>query len=778
VRKLTSAGLVAACVAAGLAAPPASALGLGSGEQLVVREVVKDPDGTEFVRYDRTFNGLTVVGGDLIVRRDSSSIPRTSYNRGAVNVGVASTKPVLTEAAARAKGAKAAPFKVTANQGKLVVFVTPTKPVLAYDVVTTGVKADQTPSVLHSYIDATTGALLDSNDEIKTGTGNSQHSGTVAIGTSGSYSMSDPTRGGNNTTDLNGGTSGNGTLFTDPDDTWGNGTTANRQTAGVDAHFGAQLTWDYYKNVHGRNGIFNNGAGARSRVHYGSGYVNAFWDGTQMTYGDGAGNQRPLTAIDVAGHEMSHGVTQATANLNYSGDAGGLNESTSDIFGTAVEFSANNASDPGDYLIGEKININGNGTPLRYMDRPSKDGASVDCWSTSTGGLDPHYSSGPLNHWFYLASEGTGSKVIGGVTHTSTACNGATITGVGRDVAAKVWYRTLTTKLSSGSTYPDARNGAITSARELYGAGSVQCRGIEAAFSAISVPAGTAVCGNPPAGGDLYTVITSGSGSGQTEVHSLTRASNFATFGIHAATAFGAGNLATHSFKTADYNADGRPDLWLIANGSTGSGRTEVHIMDGATNFSTFLVHAATPLPLVSKARWTFAVGDYNGDGRPDLYAVDSQDTNTNTTSLHVVNGNGFASYLNQSSTGLHRTDLALWSFQTGDFDGNGRDDLYAINTQDTGAGKTAYHVLNAANLQTFLIHTATPTGYTPLTRWAFATGDYNADGRDDLYLVDTQAGSSTALQIVNATNPAQYLFNGGTGIHPIPLTSWEVSAS
>nr|WP_239062528.1 M4 family metallopeptidase [Streptomyces sp. SID13031] len=757
-----------------------AALGLGSGERLVARDVVKDPDGTEFLRYDRTFAGLPVVGGDLIVRRDRNSISQVSYNRGATSVGVASTKPTLPESAALAKGAQSAGFKVTANRGKLVVYVTPAKPVLAYDVVTTGVKADQTPSVLHSYIDAKTGALLASDDEIKAGTGNSMYSGTVTIGTSGTpgnYLMSDPTRGGNYTTDAGGG-SGNGSTFTDADDVWGNGATSNRQTAGVDAHFGAQLTWDYYKFVHGRNGIFNNGQGARSRVHYGNGYVNAFWDGTQMTYGDGAGNARPLTSIDVAGHEMSHGVTQATANLNYSGDAGGLNESTSDIFGTMVEFSANNTSDPGDYLIGEKININGNGTPLRYMDKPSRDGASVDCWSTSTGGLDPHYSSGPLNHWFYLASEGTGSKVIGGVTHTSTACNGATLTGIGRDVVAKVWYRTLTTKLSSGSTYPDARNGAITSARELYGAGSAQCRGIEAAFTAISVPAGTAVCGNPPAGGDLYTVIASGSGSGKTEVHSLTRASNFATFGIHAATALGASNQTTTTFETSDYNADGRPDLWVIFNGNTGSGRTEVHILDAATNFTTFLVHAATPLPLVSKTRWAFAVGDYNGDGRPDLYAVDSQDTNTNTTSLHVVNGNGFAGYLNQSGTGLHRTDLALWSFQTGDFDGNGRDDLYAVNTQDAGSGKTAYHVLNATNLQQFLIHAATPTAFTSLTRWAFSTGDYNADGRDDLYLVDTQAGASTAVQIVNATNPAQYLFNGATGLHPIPLTSWQVSTS
>lgn len=490
-----------------LTAQTAAALGLGGGEVLKVRDVIKDADGTEHVRYDRTYNGLKVVGGDLIVERKSDAIKSVIYNRGASKVGVPSTKPTLSQAAALAKGSKSADFKATSNKGTLVVFAATGKPVLAYEVVTSGVKADQTPSVLHTFVDAKSGAVLAQDDEIKTGTGNSMYSGTVSIGTSGSFSMTDPSRGGNFTTDLNGATSGNGTTFTDPDDTWGNGSTSSRQTAGVDAHYGAQLTWDYYKNVHARNGIFNNGQGARSRVHYGNAYVNAFWDGTQMTYGDGSGNARPLTAIDVAGHEMSHGVTEATANLNYFGDAGGLNESTSDIFGTSVEFSANNSSDPGDYLIGEKININGNGTPLRYMDKPSKDGASRDCWSTSVGGLDPHYSSGPLNHWFYLASEGTGSKVIGGVTHSSTACDGSTIAGVGRDVAAKVWYRTLSTKLTSGSTYKDAREGAINSAKELYGADSTQCKGIQAAFTGISVPAGAAACTGgdpePPTGDNL-----------------------------------------------------------------------------------------------------------------------------------------------------------------------------------------------------------------------------------------------------------------------------------
>ncbi len=114
-----------------------------------------------------------------------------------------------------------------------------------------------------------------------------------------------------------------------------------------------------------------------------------------MTYGDGASNLRPLTAIDVAGHEMTHGVAENTANLTYSRESGGLNEATSDIFGTAVEWYAITAADPGDYLSGEKIDINGNGPPLGNMDKPSKDGRSADCWSKRVGPLNIHYSSGP-----------------------------------------------------------------------------------------------------------------------------------------------------------------------------------------------------------------------------------------------------------------------------------------------------------------------------------------------------------------------------------------------
>jgi Zn-dependent metalloprotease len=499
------------------AASAVSALGLASGEKLTVKSVVTDPNGATHVRYERTIDGLRVIGGDFVSHKNAAGDVKSVTWNIRKSVKPSTMTPTIGKATAQKAGLAAAKANdEKASAGELVVFQSATGPTLAYEVITEGIKADQTPTRLHTIVDATTGKTLTSWDDIKHGTGNSIFVGSVTIGTTAgtSYTMKDTH--GNYATDMNQGTSGTGTTFTDADDVWGNGTQSNRQSAAVDAHYGAGKTYDYYNTQLGRAGIWNNGTGARSRVHYGQNYVNAFWDGTQMTYGDGSSNANPLVELDVAGHEMSHGVTENTANLNYSGDAGGLNEATSDIFGTGVEWYTNNPSDVPDYLIGEEININGNGTPLRYMDKPSKDGASKDCWSSSVGGLDPHYSSGPLNHWYYMASEGTGSKTINGVTYNTTSCNGSTFTGIGHLKVEKIWYRTLSTYLTSGSNYAAARTGAIKAAKDLYGAGSAECVGVEKAFSGISVPAGTETCGGttpPPTGGSL---TNGGFESGQT----------------------------------------------------------------------------------------------------------------------------------------------------------------------------------------------------------------------------------------------------------------------
>ncbi|MFF0788818.1 M4 family metallopeptidase [Streptomyces spiralis] len=480
----------------GAKARTAKDLGLGAQEKLVVKDVVKDADGTLHTRYERTYAGLPVLGGDLVVDTAESGQTERVLKATDAAVKVASLTPKVSQATAEKQAvrrAEALGGKASAGQSsRTVIWAASGKPALAYETVVGGLQDDGTPNQLHVITDASTGKELFRYQGIETGVGNTQYSGQVPLTTtlSGStYTLNDGARGGHKTYNLNHGTSGTGTLFSQSSDTWGNGTTSNAATAGADAHYGAAVTWDFYKNTFGRSGIRNDGRAAYSRVHYGNSYVNAFWDDSCfcMTYGDGSGNADPLTSLDVAGHEMSHGVTSNTAGLNYSGESGGLNEGTSDIFGTGVEFYANNSTDVGDYLIGEKIDINGDGTPLRYMDKPSKDGASADYWYSGVGNKDVHYSSGIANHFFYLLSEGSGAKVINGVSYNSPTSDGLPVTGIGRDKALQIWYRALTTKFTSTTNYAAARTGTLAAAGELYGTSSAEYKAVQDAWAAVSV---------------------------------------------------------------------------------------------------------------------------------------------------------------------------------------------------------------------------------------------------------------------------------------------------
>ena len=357
-------------------------------------------------------------------------------------------------------------------------------------------------------VDAQTGAILKKWNTLHTtaatGTGNSQYNGIVTVNTNsvtGGYEMRDMTRGtaGNYVTNSNHAATSStavGTIYTDADNTWGDGanyvegsstTAANGQTAAVDAMYGMAKSWDFYKLVYGRNGIDGAGSTTYSRVHIGNSYDNAFWSDSCfcMTYGDGS-SFLTLTALDVAGHEMSHGVCARTANLTYSGESGGLNESNSDIFGTMIEFYARGGSGAtigntgGNWTIGEQLSS----TPLRYMYKPSLDGASPDAWSSTIGSKDVHYSSGPMNRCFYFLS--VGATTTG---NTSTTLLPAGMTGIGNDKASAIWFRALTTYLTASSNYAAARTAAISSAKDLYGAGSAEEQAVWNAFHGINVGA-------------------------------------------------------------------------------------------------------------------------------------------------------------------------------------------------------------------------------------------------------------------------------------------------
>ncbi len=486
-----------------------------AGDGFLVKDVIVDANGTEHVRFDRTYRGLPVLGGDVVVHSRNGQLKSTSLTlkttgRPDIRPTVSADQAIVEAGARFGTGFNGSPTS------RLVIYARYTAPTLAHEVVFAGFKADQTPTDMHYIVDAKSGKLLDKWDTIETGkpgsggtactgtsapggTGNTLYSGSVLLNTTNcgtSFQMKDLTRGSGYTTDLANGTRGTGTIFSSATNTWGDGTRANRATAAADAHFGIAATWDYYKNIHLRNGIDGFGKGALSKVHYGNNYVNAFWSDSCycMTFGDGDGvTYGPLVNLDVAGHEMSHGVMSRTAALTYSGESGGLNEANSDIFGTMVEFYVNSPSDVPDYLIGEELYLSNPGLTkaFRYMYNPELEGGgtrSKNCWSSTLGSLDVHYSSGPANHFFYLLAEGSGPKSFANGTITSPTCNGSSITGIGRSAAEKIWYKAITAYMTSSTNYAGARVATLNAAVSLgYAVGSTNYNAVAAAWSAVNV---------------------------------------------------------------------------------------------------------------------------------------------------------------------------------------------------------------------------------------------------------------------------------------------------
>lgn len=464
-------------------------------DRFVARAAVVDADGTEHVRFDRSYRGLPVIGGDVVLHSRNGRFKSLSVSqRDALGLSV---HPTLAAAeAVVVAGAEFGADFAGAPERALVVYARGGTPRLAWQVRLTNERADMT-----YIVDAHAAGIIDrwSNRETAaaTGTARTLYSGDVVLTTNsvaGGYELRDPSRGLMRTIDgSNSRTSGQ--VYKDADNVWGNYAASDKATAAADAQYGAAVTWDYYKSVHGRNGIAGNGAGSYSRVHYGTRYGNAYWSDACfcMTYGDGDGsNVGPLVSLDITGHEMSHGVNANAADLIYSGESGGLNEANSDILGTMVEFHANNAKDTPDYMIGEQIvigNVPGsaNQRALRFMFDPIRDGRSPSCYASGIGALDVHYSSGVANRFFYLLAEGSATKTFSGVSHYAPTCNGASVAGIGRTKAAKIWYRALTVYFTANTDYAAARVATISAAKDLYGTTSTEAAAVAAAWSAVKV---------------------------------------------------------------------------------------------------------------------------------------------------------------------------------------------------------------------------------------------------------------------------------------------------
>ncbi|WP_330341756.1 M4 family metallopeptidase [Streptomyces sp. NBC_00557] len=530
----------------------ASATGVSQGDALHAQDVMLDPEGARHVRFVRTHDGLPVLGGDLVVHLDHK-LAYTGVTRAADQaVKPATTKAELTAAQAAAKAARAA--KGEAGAAQLVVDARDGSSALSYqvsvtddqggshtvvvDAVTGKVRSNTpdsdeflSPKLLQSLrrhgetIDPATGTgsaspeagLLGSGVSGATasypsaakGTGKTLFVGSVGLTTTqtsrGHYQLKDPSRYGTETRDAKGSYTekfSSGTKFTGTTNVWGNGTTANRASAAADAQYGVTKTLDFYKSTFGRKGIANNSKAAQAMVHWGKKVANAFWDPTCncMLYGDGDGDmfKKPLVVLDVTGHELTHGVVDATAKLeptyvdsdgNQYGEPGALNESLADIFGSNVEFYAKNTKDTGDYLIGEKLGLSQKF--LRRLDHPSLDKleGTIDYWSPDTYYTEVHAGSGVSSHAYYLLAEGSGKKTINGVAYNSPTYDHSTVKGIGRTKATAIFYRALTRYMVSTTDFHDARIATLKAAKDLYGANSTEYKTVDKAWAAVDVTA-------------------------------------------------------------------------------------------------------------------------------------------------------------------------------------------------------------------------------------------------------------------------------------------------
>jgi hypothetical protein len=227
---------------------------------------------------------------------------------------------------------------------------------------------------------------------------------------------------------------------------------------------------------------------------------------------------------------------------------------------------------------------------------------------------------------------------------------------------------------------------------------------------------------------DLYVIYRMGA-SGTTEVHVLNGADRFQTFLLHTATALHiTGTDNGWIFRVGDYNRDGRPDVYAITRNGA-SGHTEVHVLDGATNFASFLAHFAMPLPATgTDGSWNFLLGDYNRDGILDLYIVFKNATGSGMTEVHVADGaTQFNTYHLHAATALHLTGSNnAWDFKLGDYNGDGVLDVFAISKQGASL-RTEVHVLDGASgFGIFTAHIATALHSTGSDdAWEFELGTY-----------------------------------------------------
>ncbi|MFF4264451.1 M28 family peptidase [Streptomyces virginiae] len=533
------------------------------------------------VSYERSYRGLPVVGGDAVVLADGTGKVRALQSASSVRIDVSTQASVSAKEAESTSRAKLVSVDKV-ESSRLVVRLKDDKPVLAWETVLSG-RTRTAPSKLHVFVDARTGAFVDSYDDVVAGTGNSKWNGpgpvTIDTTNSGStYTLRDPVRTGLSCADYS-----TGTVFSKSSDSWGTGNPTSKETGCVDLMFAAQKQWDMLSQWLGRNGVSGNGRSFPAKV--GLSDLNAYWDGSSVTIGRNSANEW-IAGIDVVAHEYGHAIDSNTPG-GTSGQESGLGEATGDIFGALTEAFANEPApyDTPDYTVGEVINLQGRG-PIRNMYNPPAVNNDPACYSSAIPGTEVHAAAGPLNHWFYLLAEGTSP---GGGKPNSSTCNGTSLTGVGVQNAGKIFYGGMLLKTSSMS-YKKYRTATLSSAKSLDATCDLFNK-TKAAWDGISVPAQTADPTCTPSGqnNDFSMSLSPSSGTVQQGASVTTTVGTTVTTGNAQSVTLTASGLpagVSASFNPATVQSGQSSVLTLTATANAAPGASTVVVKGQGASLS------------------------------------------------------------------------------------------------------------------------------------------------------------------------------------------------
>ena len=481
---------LAADAAHDLVASRDQALHASAGDAFVARPVISVPEGIQYVPYERTHDGLPVIGGDFVVVTDARGTVDTTSVAQTRPIGDLSLEPRLTAGKAATTARDVLSTVTSVGTPRLVVYALGT-PRLAWQVEVAGTR-DGAASRQTVYVDALDGATIDAVEHVVHGDGYAAYSGPNPVHlettqSGGLYYLRDPEQPSLQCQNASGGTTYSGT-----DDTWGNGDGTSRETGCVDGFFGMQTMKKMMQQWLGRSGMDGNGGWVPMRV--GLNDLNAYYDGSQVQIGHNQSGEW-ISSIDVIAHEYGHGVDDHTpGGISRSG----TQEFVGDTFGASTEAYSNQSSpyDVPDYLVGEEINLVGSG-PIRNMYNPGAKG-HPNCYSSSVPTMEVHAAAGPGNHWYYLAAEGSNP---GGGKPSSSTCDGSTVTGIGIQKVQRIMYNAMLMK-TSASSYLRYRTWTLTAAKNLF-SGCTEFNTIKAAWDAVDVPAqsGDPTCTANP--GDL-----------------------------------------------------------------------------------------------------------------------------------------------------------------------------------------------------------------------------------------------------------------------------------